>query len=147
MRNSINMKNSIKFGEFISLLKCFILLGVLVWCYGMLFRLVSEIVPVHISESYDEKIATFESRLETETDEEEIEYLEYRVQEIKMNAHKEKEDGYTAEIAGIMFVPTFVGTLLVILILSRIGEALGELCFNAKTYYMDDGTGTSFRNY
>lgn len=141
------MKYSIKFSEFINLLKCFILLGVLVWCYGMLFHLVGEIVSVYINESYDEKIATFESRLETEADEEEIEYLEYQIQEIKMDAHKEKENGYTAEIAGIMFVPTFVGTLLVILILSRIGEVLGELCFNTKTYGMDDGTGTSFRNY
>lgn len=113
----------------------------------MLFHLVGEIVSVYINESYDEKIATFESRLETEADEEEIEYLEYQIQEIKMDAHKEKENGYTAEIAGIMFVPTFVGTLLVILILSRIGEVLGELCFNTKTYGMDDGTGTSFRNY
>ena len=123
------MKNSIKFDEFVSLLKYFILLGFLVWCYAMLFHLVNEIVPTHISESYNEKIATFESRLETEMNKEEIEYLEYQIQETKMNAHKEKEDGYTGEIAGIMFVPTFVGTLLVILILSRIGEALGKLCF------------------
>lgn len=129
--------------EILNLAKCLFILGVLGFSYLLLLNLVIDVIPKTTSSNYTKQISELETRLETETNTEEINFLNYKINEVQMKAYERKDKDYFDEIVAVMFIPTIVCISLLLLVASRIAESIGDLFFS----YEEDGTGTSKRIY
>ncbi len=131
----------------INLVKCMVILILLTICFSGLYNFEKEAVPKCIDGMYQNSINELDTELQEETDSEQKEYINYKIQEMKMEWYQRKSNHYVEAIFAIMIIPTVAAFVLLIIISSKFADSFYDVFYEIwPKHKKSEDNGTSIRH-
>lgn len=117
--------------------------GILIFSLFTFFNFANNSIPRYVDTSYTEKISELKMELNTKSDIEDKDYLNYKIQEIKNEWYEKKSNNYEEQIVAFLLLPFVFGTIIFFIICSKLVDSIFEI-FNREEEY---GDGTTIRHF